>query len=505
MSGLNTINMDGNIFGIALNYKCLYQTLQAEFNTQPYLKPPIKPVLFIKTPNTRNSTGQPVFKKNNEILQAGPTLGIVIGKSTSRITESEALQHIAGYVVVNELSLPEDSYYRPAIKAKCQDGFCVLGTPVAKEQLKDLNNLGVRVYVNDELKQQGSTANWLRSPAQIIAEISAFMRLDQGDVILTGTPLGRVDLEAGDLVRVEIDQLGAVSNTIVSDSSAAAAATQTTSAASMAAASTTAARTARIRYQEQIYQVEVQLDAADPDAALHVILPSGELLQEHEVEWLAPAQGSMFALGLNYADHARELAFEPPKQPLIFIKAPNTYTGHNQHTWRPDDVEYMHYECELVAVIGKTAKNVKREDALDYIAGYTLCNDYAIRDYLENYYRPNLRVKNRQSTTPVGPYIIDQSKVPTPNNLSLKTWVNGELRQQGTTADMIFDVPFLVEYISAFMTLQPGDMIATGTPEGLSDVRPGDEVLVEIEGVGQLRNFIVSESTFFQQQDQDKA
>ena len=249
-------------------------------------------------------------------------------------------------------------------------------------------------------------------------------------------------------------------------------------------------KTARIRHNNIIFNVQV-------NDQQQVILPTGECLNETDIEWLAPATGTMFALGLNYADHARELAFEPPKEPLIFIKAPNTYTGHNCQTWRPDHVEYMHYECELVAVIGKTAKHVKREDALAYIAGYTLCNDYAVRDFLENYYRPNLRVKNRHSTTPVGPYIVDKSLVPAPNNLRLRTWVNGELRQDGTTADMIFDVPFLVEYISSFMTLQPGDMIATGTPEGLSNVVAGDEVIVEIEGIGQLRNFIVSESAFF--------
>ncbi|MDV7477738.1 fumarylacetoacetate hydrolase family protein [Acinetobacter baumannii] len=249
-------------------------------------------------------------------------------------------------------------------------------------------------------------------------------------------------------------------------------------------------KTAKIKYEGQIFDVQVNDD-------LNVKLPSGQTLKEEQVEWLPPANGTMFALGLNYADHARELAFEPPKEPLIFIKANNTYIGHNKQTWRPDHVEYMHYECELVAVIGKTAKNVKRENALEYVQGYTLCNDYAIRDYLENYYRPNLRVKNRQATTPVGPYIIDRAQVPEPNNLVLKTWVNGELRQEGTTADMIFNVPFLIEYISSFMTLQPGDMIATGTPEGLSDVVPGDEVVVEIEGIGKLRNYIVSETEFF--------
>jgi len=157
----------------------------------------------------------------------------------------------------------------------------------------------------------------------------------------------------------------------------------------------------------------------------------------------------------------------------------------------------MHYECELVAVIGKTARNVKRADALDYLAGYTVCNDYAIRDYLENYYRPNLRVKNRDATTPVGPWIVDVADVPDPGNLTLRTWINGELRQEGSTRDMIFDIPYLIEYLSSFMTLQPGDMIATGTPEGLADVVPGDEVVVEVEGVGRLVNRIVSEAEFF--------
>lgn len=214
MSELNKISTDGNIFGIALNYKCLYEKLQAQFNEKPYVNEPKKPVLFIKTPNTRNQSGNPVVKQKDDILQAGPALGIVIGKSTSRVSENDALAHVAGFVAVNELSLPEDSYYRPAIKAKCQDGFCVLGTPVAKDAVTDLNNLTLRVYVNGELKQEGTTANWIRTPAQIIEKISEYMPLNEGDIILTGTPFGRVDLNAGDEVRVEIDQLGSVTNTI---------------------------------------------------------------------------------------------------------------------------------------------------------------------------------------------------------------------------------------------------------------------------------------------------
>ena len=130
---------------------------------------------------------------------------------------------------------------------------------------------------------------------------------------------------------------------------------------------------ARIRYQGEVHNVAVEDNNV-------VRLADGTLLAEDQVEWLPPATGSMFALGLNYADHAAELAFKAPTEPLVFIKAPNTYTGHRQITWRPDNVAYMHYECELVAVIGKTARNVKREDALDYVAGYTVFNDYAIRD-----------------------------------------------------------------------------------------------------------------------------
>ncbi|QXI26174.1 fumarylacetoacetate hydrolase family protein [Pseudomonas vanderleydeniana] len=247
---------------------------------------------------------------------------------------------------------------------------------------------------------------------------------------------------------------------------------------------------ARILFEGVVHAVQVNDDHS-------VRLEDGRVLGEQQVTWLPPATGNMFALGLNYADHARELAFTPPTEPLAFIKSPGTYTGHHQQTWRPDGVTYMHYECELVAVIGKPAKNVKREDALQYLAGYTVCNDYAIRDYLENYYRPNLRVKNRDATTPVGPWIVDVADVPDPSNLTLRTWINGELKQEGTTADMIFDIPCLIEYFSSFMTLQPGDMIATGTPEGLADVVPGDEVVVEVEGVGRLVNRIVSEADFF--------
>ena len=214
MNDLDKINVQGNIFGIALNYKGLFNSLKAQFNEKPYVKEPIKPVLFIKTPNTRNASGTTVVKQVEDTLQAGPAVGVVIGKSTSRVNKRDAQAHIAAYVVMNELSLPEDSYYRPAIKAKCQDGFCVIGEAVAQNLVTDVQNLELRVYVNGELKQTGNTSDWIRSPEQIIEEISEYMPLNEGDIIITGTPLGRVSLVNGDVVRVEVDQLGAVENTI---------------------------------------------------------------------------------------------------------------------------------------------------------------------------------------------------------------------------------------------------------------------------------------------------
>lgn len=230
-----------------------------------------------------------------------------------------------------------------------------------------------------------------------------------------------------------------------------------------------------------------------------VRLADGRSLPEAQAHWLSPIEPrTIFALGLNYADHARELAFKAPEQPLVFLKGPNTVAGHRARVRRPADVGYMHYECELAVVIGQQARGLKREDAYSVVAGYTVANDYAIRDYLENYYRPNLRVKSRDACTPLGPWLVDAADIADPMQLRLTTHVNGELRQEGNTRDMIFDVPALIEYLSSFMTLSPGDIILTGTPEGLADVVPGDVVTTEIEGVGALVSSIVGDTDYFQ-------
>ncbi|MEO8060398.1 MAG: fumarylacetoacetate hydrolase family protein [Burkholderiales bacterium] len=230
-------------------------------------------------------------------------------------------------------------------------------------------------------------------------------------------------------------------------------------------------------------------------------LADGRLLAEEQVVWLPPFEvGTIIALGINYADHAKELAKEltigAKDEPLAFLKAPNSLIGHRGFTRRPADATFMHYECELAVVIGARAKNVKRADAMGFVAGFTVANDYAVRDYLENWYRPNLRVKNRDGATVLGPWLVDAADVPAPHALELRTLVNGKVTQRGNTRDLINDVPALIEYLSSFMTLSPGDVILTGTPEGVVNVNEGDEVVTEIEGIGRLLNTIVGDDIF---------
>jgi 5-oxopent-3-ene-1,2,5-tricarboxylate decarboxylase/2-hydroxyhepta-2,4-diene-1,7-dioate isomerase len=173
-------------------------------------------VLFIKTPNTRNTDGSTVVAPAGERLQPGPALGVVIGKRASRVDAENALSHVAGYVIVNEFSLPEDSYYRPAVKAKCRDGFCSLSNVVVPtSDIAAPHGLTLTLLVNGEVRQENTTANFVRSVEQLIAELSEFMTLHEGDVLITGTPAGRVDVVPGDEVVVEITGLGRLTNHIV--------------------------------------------------------------------------------------------------------------------------------------------------------------------------------------------------------------------------------------------------------------------------------------------------
>jgi len=252
-------------------------------------------------------------------------------------------------------------------------------------------------------------------------------------------------------------------------------------------------KTARVAYGGAIH-----VGTEHPDG---VRLADGRVVAEEDVVWLPPFEvGTIIALGLNYADHVKELSNEltvtAKDEPLVFLKGPGALVGHRAQSRRPKDATFMHYECELAVVIGKPAKDVKTADAMDHVAGYTVCNDYAIRDYLENWYRPNLRVKNRDTCTVLGPWFVDAADIPNPHALGLRTLVNGVVTQEGSTADMINEIPALIEYLSSFMTLMPGDVILTGTPDGVVNVNEGDEVVCEIEGIGSLQNTIVGDAVF---------
>lgn len=421
--------MKGTVFAVALNHRSQLDAWQDALNQPPYNTPPKTAVWFIKSRNTLIRTGDAIPHPEGEQVLSGATVALIVGKTASKVSPEEAADYIAGYALANEVSLPEESFYRPAIKAKCRDGFCPLGELAAVD---NVDNLTIITEINGREADHWNTAELQRNAAELLSALSEFATLNPGDAILLGTPHSRVPLQPGDRVRILAEGFPALENPVVDERDVAIA------------------------------------RGANPHPTL-------------------------FALGLNYADHASELDFKPPTEPLVFIKAPNTFNGDNQTSVRPDNVDYMHYEAELVVVIGKTACKVSEAEAMDFVAGYTVCNDYAIRDYLENYYRPNLRVKSRDGLTPISPNIVPKAAIPDPHNLTLRTFVNGELRQEGTTADLIFSIPFLIAYLSEFMTLQPGDMIATGTPKGLADVRPGDEVVVEVEGVGRLVNRIVSE------------
>jgi 5-oxopent-3-ene-1,2,5-tricarboxylate decarboxylase/2-hydroxyhepta-2,4-diene-1,7-dioate isomerase len=181
-----------------------------------------------------------------------------------------------------------------------------------------------------------------------------------------------------------------------------------------------------------------------------------------------------------------------PEEPALFFKPPSALIGHRAPVIYPSGVEYMHYEVELAVVIGRTCRRVRAAGAYDVIRGYTIANDVTVRDFVRNFYRPPVRAKGYDSFGPVGPWVVE-GEIEDPHALALRAYVNGELRQEGTTARLIHHIPDLVEFISAIMTLEPDDLILTGTPKGISHVHPGDQMRLEIEGIGALENPVVAE------------
>jgi 2-keto-4-pentenoate hydratase/2-oxohepta-3-ene-1,7-dioic acid hydratase in catechol pathway len=220
------------------------------------------------------------------------------------------------------------------------------------------------------------------------------------------------------------------------------------------------------------------------------------------VNLLAPIprpEKNIFCVGKNYAEHAIEMgsAEDIPEHPMVFTKAPTTVVGHNAQVLAHSEItNQLDYEGELAVVIGKQGYGISREEALDYVFGYTILNDITARDIQEKHKQFFLG-KSLDTTCPIGPWIVHHSAINDPNNLNLQTYVNGELRQNSNTSNFIFDIQEIIAVLSRGMTLEPGDIIATGTPAGVGKgfkppryLKSGDIIIIEIEKIGSLQNTI---------------
>ena len=219
------------------------------------------------------------------------------------------------------------------------------------------------------------------------------------------------------------------------------------------------------------------------------------------VRFLAPIprlRKNIFCMGRNYAEHAKERQAEVPSVPVFFTKPPTGVIGHEAPVIHHAVTNQLDYEVELAVVIGRRGVNVSRAKAYDFVFGYTILNDVTARD-LQKRHMQWFKGKSLDSFCPIGPWIVHRSAVPDPHQLRISLRVNGETRQAGNTADMVFKIPDLIEVLSAGMTLEPGDVLATGTPSGVAAgfdppkwLHVGDVVEAEIEGIGLLRNRIVA-------------
>ena len=208
---------------------------------------------------------------------------------------------------------------------------------------------------------------------------------------------------------------------------------------------------------------------------------------------------NFIAVGLNFTDHARETGSQPPPEPILFNKLGNTIVGPNDDIITPKGALKLDYEIEIAFVIGSRARYVSEADAPAHIAGYTICNDVSERHFQVERKGQWMKGKCFETAGPLGPWLVTPDEIGNVDALGMRTEVNGELRQNGSTADMIFRMPFLLSYISQFMVLEPGDVVTTGTPAGVALgmkppkwLVPGDEVRMPIDGLGEQRQKVVA-------------
>jgi len=239
-------------------------------------------------------------------------------------------------------------------------------------------------------------------------------------------------------------------------------------------------------------------------SAMQDLASSGEptiAIDDVIVRPVVPSANKIICVGLNYRKHAEESGMEAPPTPILFSKFNNAIAGHNENiaiasTWKAVD-----YEAELVVIIGKNGRYIPESEALDYVLGYTCGNDLSERHFQIGQAGGQwLLGKTMDKFLPIGPYLVTAGEIPNPQTLAIKGWLNGELRQNSNTSDMIFSVAQVIAYASQFFTLHAGDIISTGTPEGVilgmkekHYMQVGDSYIIEIDGIGQLTNTLVEE------------
>tara|TARA_B110000879_G_scaffold41378_1_gene58389 strand:+ start:403 stop:1257 length:855 start_codon:yes stop_codon:yes gene_type:complete len=223
-----------------------------------------------------------------------------------------------------------------------------------------------------------------------------------------------------------------------------------------------------------------------------------EILDKVRVGAPIARPSKIVCVGKNYAEHAKEFGGEVPTEPVLFMKATSSYSGPFDEVETPVGSTHLDYEVELAVVIGKKAKNVTEESAAEYIAGYSVIGDYSEREFQKHRCGQWTKGKSADTFAPMGPHLVSCDEVGDVGDLPIWTKVNGEIRQNANTSDMVFSVPYLVSYISQFMTLLPGDVIATGTPSGVGMgmsppryLQSGDLVEMGIDGIGEIAQRIV--------------
>lgn len=230
--------------------------------------------------------------------------------------------------------------------------------------------------------------------------------------------------------------------------------------------------------------------------------PGGERLDPEKVRYLAPVPrtAKIICIGLNYRDHAAESGLPIPDVPTVFAKFPTALTGHKCPIVIPKNSTKPDYEAEFAVVIGKRGRHIPEESWLEYVFGYTILNDVSARDFQMATSQWTIG-KTFDTFAPVGPALVTADEIPDPHNLRISLELSGDLMQDSNTSNLIFKLPRLIAYLSSVFTLEPGDIIATGTPAGVGFARkpprwlvPGDEVITRIEGIGELRNPVVAEA-----------